>query len=81
LVRGRVQGVVDKVDGFLARLKQGIQDYKEDLATIKELFTDDELRAATEKQLRFYYIKLEDKMEPHRKVIAVIAVRGTEFIS
>jgi len=80
LLRGRFHGLVEKTDGFLARLKQGMEAYQEDLSAIKDLFTDDELRADVEKRLKLHFRAWEQgQFETYRKVIAVICVRGTEF--
>lgn len=82
LVRGRLHGVVDKVDSFLSRLKQGFEDYREDLGTIKDYFSDDELNAEVNKRLDlwFRWAKGDIIRADSIKVIAVVAVRGTEYL-
>lgn len=82
LVRGRLHGLVDKVDSFLSRLKQGFEDYSEDLGTIKDYFSDDELNAEVNKRLDiwFRWAKGDIIRAESIKVIAVVAVRGTEYL-
>lgn len=82
LVRGRLHGVVDKVDSFLSRLKQGFEDYREDLGTIKDYFSDDELNAEVKKRLDiwFRWAKGDIIRAESIKVTAVVAVRGTEYL-
>jgi hypothetical protein len=75
LVRGRLHGMVDKVDSFLSCLKQGFEDYREDLGAIKDYFSDDELKAEVNKRLDFWF-----RWRTLTKVTAAIAVRGTEYL-
>lgn len=82
LVRGRLHGVVDKVDSFLSRLKQGFEDYREDLGTIKDYFSDDELKAEVNKRLDFWFrwAKGDINRPESIKVTAVLGIRGTEYL-
>lgn len=82
LVRGRLHGVVDKVDSFLSRLKQGFEDYREDLGTIKEYFTDDELKAAVNRRIDIWlrWKKGDIIAADSIKVTAVLGIRGTEYL-
>lgn len=82
LVRGRLHGVVDKVDSFLSCLKQGFEDYREDLGTIKDYFSDDELNAEVNKRLNiwFRWAKGDIIRAESIKVTAVLGIRGTEYL-
>lgn len=80
LLRGRLHCVVDRAENFAARLKQGLDEYKEDLGAIRDYISDEQLQESVGKQLKYIYRKLQNKTLNLKIPTAVLGVRGTEFI-
>lgn len=78
--KGKFYGAVTKVGDFVDKLKRGIEEYRADLKTVSEIFSDEEARSAVEKPLKVYLKKFEyDGKIVNSRITAVIGVRGTAF--
>ena len=86
LVKGKVYMAVDKIDEYAKKMKEKIEQYKEDLQTIKQLNEEDinDLKNYIIKEARKRPLFLEMSNCKNVKnycVTAVCAVRGTKFTS
>jgi len=76
LIKGKVYMAVDKIDEYAKKMKQKIEQYKEDLKTIKDI-RDEDIKYLHNK----FTLLIRLKSEEGCNCTAVIGARGTKFSS
>ncbi|MBC7363941.1 MAG: hypothetical protein H5U07_05280 [Candidatus Aminicenantes bacterium] len=80
LLRGKVYLAVDKIDDFAKKMKEKIEQYKEDLQTVKDI-NEEDIKYLRNQFTLFMKLKSQEGCLNNRCPTAVCGIRGTKLTS